>query len=402
MQPKPLKLNFENTKPDVLAGLNTAQHKAVTHKTGPLLIIAGAGTGKTAVITRRIAHIIEKKWAKPPEILALTFTEKAAAEMEVRVDELTPYGYTDMWISTFHAFGDRFLRDYAINLGLPANFKVLTAIEQAIFMRQNIYAFDLKHFRPIADPLSHIQELLTHFSRLKDELISPEDYLNYADGLQLKANSSDEKLEAEKTLELANAYSRYQELMIQSGNLDFGDQIYLTYKLIKENPRVLFECHEKFQYILVDEFQDTNFAQNELIKLLSGKDGNITVVGDDDQSIYRFRGAAISNILDFKKYYKNVAEIVLTENYRSTKEILDASYKLIQNNNPDRLEVKNGINKKLTSKKHGLAPELIFCDTLSCEADSVVEKIQDLKKQGLKNNDFAILVRANIHSEPFI
>ena len=399
---KPQQFNFDQTKTDVLAGLNAAQKKAVVHKNGPLLIIAGAGTGKTAVITRRIAHIIEKKWAKPSEILALTFTDKAAAEMETRVDELTPYGYTDMWISTFHAFGDRFLRDYAINLGLPANFKVLTGVEQAIFMRQNIYAFDLKHFRPIANPLSHIEEFLTHFSRLKDELISPEEYLSFAEKLTEKAKTSEEKLEAEKTFELANAYTRYHELMIQSGNLDFGDQIYLTYKLIKDNPKVLFDCRRKFQYILVDEFQDTNFAQNELIKLLAGKDGNITVVGDDDQSIYRFRGAAISNILDFEKFYKNVLQIVLNENYRSTNEILDASYKLIQHNNPDRLEIQNKINKKLHGQKRGPAPELLFCDTLSCEADTVAEKVVNLKKHGYQNNDFAILVRANNQSEPFL
>ena len=161
-------LKFEDEKIDVLAGLNPAQTDAVTHKDGPLLIIAGAGTGKTSVITRRIAYLIEQKIAKPSEILALTFTEKAAAEMEERVDQLVPYGYTDMQISTFHAFGDQLLRDYAIDLGLPANFKVLTGVEQAIFMRQNIYAFELEYFRPVANPLSHIEALLSHFSRLKD------------------------------------------------------------------------------------------------------------------------------------------------------------------------------------------------------------------------------------------
>ena len=242
MDDNKLKLDFSQPK-EILADLNVAQKKAVTHKTGPLLIIAGAGTGKTAVITRRIAYIIEQKWAKPSEILALTFTEKAAAEMEQRVDELTPYGYTDMWISTFHAFGDRFLRDWAIDLGLPANFKVLTATEQAIFLRQNIFAFDLYYFRPIADPLSHIQELLTHFSRLKDELIAPSEYLAWAQETRYKIQdtNSEEIVEAEKALELAKAYQRYQELMIQSGNLDFGDQIFLTYKLLKENKKVLKE-----------------------------------------------------------------------------------------------------------------------------------------------------------------
>lgn len=398
-----LQLDFLSKKKDVLSGLNDEQKKAVTHKNGPLLIIAGAGTGKTAVITRRIAHIIEQKWAHSSEILALTFTEKAAAEMEERVDQLVPYGFTDIWVSTFHAFGDRILRDYAINLGLPANFKVLTSTEQAIFMKQNIFAFDLNHFRPLANPLSHIRELLTHFSRLKDELIEPEKYLALAEQKLSEAKNGEESIEAEKTLELAKAYDRYNELMLQSGNLDFGDQIFLTYKLLKNDKKTLSDCQKKFKYILVDEFQDTNYAQNELTKLLAGKKGNITVVGDDDQSIYRFRGAAISNILDFKKDFKNCKEIVLRHNYRSTKEILASAYKLIQNNNPDRLEVANNINKKLISDKNGQPPELIFCNSLSCEADMVVEKIKELKNSGgNRYKDFAILVRANNHADPFI
>lgn len=400
-------------KDEILNGLNQEQLEAVTHKTGPLLIIAGAGTGKTTVITRRIAWLIEQKICKPSEILALTFTEKAAAEMEERVDLLVPYGYTDMWISTFHAFGDRLLRDYSLDLGLPANFKILTKTEQAIFFRENIYAFDLIHFRPIADPLSHIQSLLNHFSRLKDELISPEAYQNHIDTKIATAFKTDStrrvpvgamtEEEKEKQQELARVYGQYQELMIQSGNLDFGDQIFYTYKLLKEHPQILKDCQEKFKFILVDEFQDTNYAQNEIVKLLAGKNGNLTVVGDDDQAIYRFRGASISNILDFKKAYPQLKQVVLNNNYRSTQEILDASYKLIQNNNPDRLEVKNHINKKLVSTKQGTQPELLHCDTLSCEADTVVTKIQELAKtKGLDFNEFAILVRANNQATPFI
>ena len=409
--------SIQNPTDKILTGLNNAQKQAVTHKDGPLLIIAGAGTGKTTVITRRIAYLIEQKIAKPSEILALTFTEKSASEMEDRVDQLVPYGYTDMWISTFHAFGDRLLRDFSIDLGLPANFKVLTATEQAIFMRQNIYAFDLHYFRPIANPLSHIQAMLSHFSRLKDELITPVDYLRFAENQMagLKSNQSnnkiaqgetsqdDEIIEAERTLELANAYMRYNDLMLQAGNLDFGDQIFLTFSLLKNNKKVLSDCQKRFKYILVDEFQDTNFAQNEIVKLLASRDQNITVVGDDDQSIYRFRGASISNILDFHKTYPQAKQVVLNNNYRSTQEILDASYKLIQHNNPDRLEVQNKIDKRLVSPRHGLEPELIYCANLSCEADKTVEKIKELKKShDYAYKNFALLVRANAHAEPFI
>ncbi len=396
-------LKFEDEKINVLAGLNKPQHEAVTHKGGPLLIIAGAGTGKTSVITRRIAYLIEQKITKPSEILALTFTEKAAAEMEERVDQLVPYGYTDMSISTFHAFGDQLLRDYAIDLGLPANFKVLTGVEQAIFMRQNIYAFELEYFRPIANPLSHIEALLSHFSRLKDELITPEEYLNFAETKLSMARDEDETIEANKTIELAKTYERYQELMIQAGNLDFGDQLFYTYKILNENKKILAECQKRFKYILVDEFQDTNYAQNEIVKLLADKDKNITVVGDDDQSIYRFRGASISNILDFKKTYPSATQIVLNQNYRSTQEILDASYKLIQNNNPDRLEIQNKIDKRLVSTRHGAGPELFFCNNLSCEADQVVGRIKELKEKEHYNfNDFVLLVRANSQAEPFL
>jgi len=394
---------FEPSTEPILIGLNGAQKRAVIHKNGPLLIIAGAGTGKTTVITRRIAYLIEQKIAKPSEILALTFTEKAASEMEERVDQLVPYGYTDMWIGTFHAFGDRLLRDYSIDLGLPANFKVLTATEQAIFMRQNIYAFDLNYYRPIANPLTHIQSIITHFSRLKDELITSKQYLEFTENERTKAKTDDEILSADKNLELARAYDRYQDLMIQAGNLDFGDQLFLTHRLLKDNAKVLKDCQDRFKFILVDEFQDTNFAQHEIVKLLAKKDRNITVVGDDDQSIYRFRGASISNIMDFTTTYPQSKQIVLNENYRSSQEILDASYKLIQNNNPDRLEIKNKINKKLISNNHGAHPELLFCDNLSCEADTVVKKIQELKKKyNYKFNNFALLVRANNQAEPFI
>lgn len=384
--------------------LNQNQKRALEHKSGPLLIVAGAGTGKTTVITRKIAFIIAKKWAKPSEILALTFTDKAAAEMEERVDKLVPYGFVDTTISTFHSFGDRIIRDFAIDLGLPANFKILSKTEQAIFMQENLFAFDLNYYRPISNPTSHIEELLKHFSRLKDELIESEDYLEYAlkNLEKVKKENDVDREEAEKLLELANAYNKYQQLMLQNGNLDYGDQIFLAYKLLKENKKVRKYYQSKFKYVLVDEFQDTNFAQYQIVKTISEEHKNITVVGDDDQSIYRFRGASISNILNFKDDYPTTKQIVLNQNYRSTKEILDASYRLICHNNPDRLEIKNKINKKLISPKSGQQPELLHCETLSCEADMVAKKIDELLKKGYKYSDFAILARANNHLEPFI
>jgi DNA helicase-2/ATP-dependent DNA helicase PcrA len=390
-------------KDKLLEKLNSDQRKAVTHKEGPLLIVAGAGTGKTTVITRRIAYIIDKKWAKPSEIVALTFTEKSALEMEERVDQLVPYGFIDTQVSTFHSFASGLIRDYTLELKLPANFKVLTKSEQAIFVRENIFNLELDYYRPISNPISHIDKLLNHFSRLKDELVEPNQYLKYAQKQYENAKDKESKKEAGKTLELARAYKRYNQLLFENGKLDYGDLLFLSYKLLKNDPKIRRECQQRFKYILVDEFQDTNYAQYELVKLLTGNKKNITVVGDDDQSIYRFRGASISNILTFKDDFPSSKLIVLKQNYRSTKQILNHSYALIQHNNPDRLEFRYKIDKKLSSDRNGCKPELIYAQSLSAETDEVAKKIKEIKKsKKLKFNDFAILARANDHLKPFI
>ncbi len=385
-------------KDKLLTGLNKNQIEAITYNSGPLLIVAGAGTGKTTVITRKIAYIISKKLAKPSEIVALTFTEKAATEMEERVDQLVPYGFVDTQISTFHSFSSNLIRDYALELKLPTNFKVLSKTEQAIFLRENIYNLELDYYRPISNPISHIEDLLSHFSRLKDELVTGDDYIKYA-----KAIDTTDRDEKKRIVELANAYKKYNDLMAQNGKLDYGDLIFLAHKLLESDKKVRRECHNKYKYILVDEFQDTNYAQYQLVKLLVDNDKNLTVVGDDDQSIYKFRGASVSNILTFQKDFSSSKLIVLNQNYRSTKQILNHCYSLIQHNNPDRLEYKYKINKKLSSNKNGDDPQFLYSQSLSAEADSVIKKIRNLKtKLKLKYKDFAILARANDHLEPFI
>jgi DNA helicase-2/ATP-dependent DNA helicase PcrA len=245
--------------------------------------------------------------------------------------------------------------------------------------------------------------MIQHFSRLQDEDIDVKEYLEFAKRLKKKAKTKEEKLEAKKTLELAKAFKVYEELKIKKGFMDFGDLIVKTLRLFRERPNVLKEYQEKFKYILVDEFQDTNFAQNELAILLSKKDRNITVCGDDDQSIYRFRGAAVSNIFQFKKHFKKKATVVLTKNYRSAQEILDKAYQLIQNNNPDRLEVFEKVDKKLISQRKDAMGELgfIHADRVENEAEAVTRKIKELVDDGYDYKDFAILVRANNHAEPF-
>ncbi|MFC1686646.1 ATP-dependent helicase [Patescibacteria group bacterium] len=395
----------------LLENLNPEQIKAVTHKNGPLLVIAGAGTGKTMVITRRVAWLIEQKIAKPEEILALTFTDKAASEMEERVDQLVPYGYTDTFIGTFHSFGDQLIRDNHLELGLTADFRVLSQAEQILFVKENLFKFRLKDLLPLGNPEKFIPALLKIISRAKDEEIMPEDYKKYLkSGAPLKKgdrgiDSNAEELEFARQEEVANFYETYQKLLQENNYLDFGDQIILLLKLFRKRPDLLKEYQEKFKYILVDEYQDTNYAQNELVKLLAKKHQNITVVGDDDQSIYKFRGAAISNIIQFEKSFPKAKKIVLTQNYRSTQEILNNAYNLIQHNNPDRLEVQSKINKKLTAylKKKGELKHYSFEKDYE-EADWVAEKILELKNKNkkLKFNDFAILTRANSHAEQFV
>jgi len=392
----------------VLEGLNKEQVQAVTHKEGPLLIIAGAGTGKTRVITQRIAWLINEGLAKTDEILALTFTDKAAKEMQERVDILMPYGYTDIWISTFHAFGDRLLRENSLVAGLNPDFKVLSRPEAAVFFREHLFEFPLEYYRPLAEPTRFIEALISFFSRAKDEDISAKDYFKYAQDFMIKAKAGpkdEAALElAAQQMEVAGAYAKYQELLAREGLVDFGNQFYLSLQLLREHPLVLQNYQKQFKYILVDEFQDTNFAQFQIVKLLAGSAKNITVVADDDQCIYRWRGAAYSNVLNFIQEYSGAKQITLIRNYRSTQAILDSAYQLIQYNNPERFEIKAKIDKHLIGlTKGGRKPEHLHFDTYSTEADKVSKIIKEKVGSGeFRFRDFAILVRSNSDAQGFI
>ncbi len=394
--------------------LNNQQLQAIKHGRGPLLIIAGAGTGKTTVITERFKWLILKNLAKPSEILALTFTEKAAQEMEERVDQAMPYGYTQMWISTFHAFCDRVLRDEGVHIGLDPTFRLMTEAESVLFLRQHLFDLPLNYFRPRGNPTKFIEGMLQHFNRIRDEDVSASEYLRFAktQNSKLKTQNYNVKLkakeiEANKLLELAGAFKKYQELKEKEGVMDFADLISNTLRLFRERPNVLRQYQKQFKYILVDEFQDTNIAQYELVKLLAppGKKANLAVVGDDSQSIYKFRGAAVSNILQFQEEYKTAKMVTLIKNYRSTQTILNHAYQLIKHNDPDTLEVKLGIDKNLkTVRKVKETPiEFIHTSRVEDEAERVIGEIKKLRNGGKYQwKDFAILVRANDHSEPFI
>lgn len=387
--------------------LNRQQKQAITHVHGPLLIIAGAGTGKTTVITERIKYLIQEKTIDPQNIFAATFTEKAATEMLERLDLVMPLGYQEPWLGTFHSLCDRILKLEALEIGLDPGYRIITPVEQWMLIKKHLFEFDFKYYRPLGNPTKFISALIKYFSRAQDEDTNPQQMMNFAKKKKNQAETKAQKQEAEKLMELAVTYGQYQQLKIKESMMDFGDLINQTINLFRKRNSILKKYQDLFTHVLVDEFQDTNFSQYQLIKLLSPapSNPNLVVVGDDDQSIYKFRGASVSNILQFKKEYPKTKQVVLTKNYRSFEPIINKSYLLIQNNNPDRLEYKLKIRKKLkaTRKEKFKTPLIIKADNGHNEVDFVVSKI--LKLAGERNytyKDFAILTRANSHLDPFV
>ncbi|AHB40572.1 TPA: PD-(D/E)XK nuclease family protein [candidate division WWE3 bacterium] len=383
--------------------INEEQIKVINHKKGHLLVVAGAGTGKTRVITERIKNLIETEGIKPKEILALTFTEKAAGEMVERTGDAMPLGYEEPWISTFHSFSDRILRAEGIEIGIDPGYKLLSSPEQWILLRKNLFDLGLKYFRPLGNPTKFISAILKFISRLQDENVSPEDFEKFVQSTSL------ENEEKERIFELAHVYTEYTRLKLEKSKMDFGDLITWTLKLFKERPHILEKYRKQFKHVLLDEFQDTNFAQYELIKLLCPlemEDRSLVVVGDDSQSIYKFRGAAVSNILQFMEDYPKAERVTLLKNYRSGQKVLDPSYKLIVNNNPDTLESKLGISKELISqiKTKGISPEICQAEGLEDEVGFVIKKIYEVlgKEPEYTYKDVAILARANSHLDPFL
>ncbi len=407
----------------ILEGLNQAQREAVMHGIGPMMILAGAGTGKTRVITTRIVQLIDSGLAKPSEILALTFTEKATSEMIERLDLMMPLGYEEMWVKTFHGFSERVLRERGHEIGLDPEFKILSKMEQWNFLRRNLFKFPLKYYRPLGNPAKYLSFFMQHFDRLKDEFISPEEFLEYAELKLVAAGGADRNIESEigvtddqkadyeeavKQHEMAQLYKSYQEAMAYEGYMDFGDLVFYTLKLLETRPSVAREFSERFKFLMVDEFQDTNYVQTRLALVLARAHGNIVVVGDDDQSIYRWRGASLSNITQFLKVYPEARRVVLHENYRSRQEILDAAYKLIQNNNPNRLEVTSGLSKKLVAGRKfekelpKTAVELRVFDSYLEEVGTIAQDIiTGTSKGGRKFSDYAILGRTNSHLKAY-
>ena len=402
-------------QPDILGGLTGEQRRAVEHTAGPLLVVAGAGTGKTHVLTARIVHLITSRAAKPHEILAVTFTERAAAEMQERVDVNTPIGLNDAVIRTFHGFGDEVFREFALELGRSGDLRVLSPAEQVILVREHLYgcatcetALPLKRYRPAGDPLQHVRALLDLFGRARDEDVSPEAYLSFArslrDGVGEAIDAAVKADEAAMHEELAATYDAYTRVKEKHGVVDFGDQIALTLRLLRDHAAAAARLRARFRYILVDEFQDTNDAQFELLRLLAEPHRNITVVGDDDQSIFAWRGGTLRNFDRFREAYPEHRTVTLIDNRRSPQDLLDAAYRLISKN-ADRLESALGIDKRLRGRPVDDSPAVDHIQKLtgSEEADAVAERIAtEAVRRQRRYGDFAILVRNNADATPFL
>jgi DNA helicase-2/ATP-dependent DNA helicase PcrA len=376
--------------------LNDGQQKVVDHNNGPLLVVAGAGTGKTRVIVEKINKLLESN-TDPSSILAVTFTEKAAAEMLERVlasrSELLP----ELAIMTFNGFGDAMLREFGIHIGLPRNFRLLSDQAQVVFFRERIDEFQLDYFLPLtASPDGIIGDILQLFGRLKQNIITPETYQTFA--AELPSADETETLHKRKHQELADAYATYTRLARTENVIDYDDQIFLTIQLLEQRPNVRSQLQQRYQTLFIDEFQDTNPMQSRLIDLLyAGKPQSLIVVGDDDQSIYGWRGATLQNILSFKERYSDTKQAALTVNYRSGQAILDAAYKLIQHNNPNRLETSLNINKHLTSKQPGNSPALKRFTDIDAELAWLADDVNDrLSKLGTDEPiSIAVLARSN-------
>jgi len=371
--------------------LNAAQKQAVDTIDGPVLVVAGAGTGKTRVITERIAHLIEKG-VEPTSILALTFTEKAAGEMLDRVNASKVGVTLDTTIATFNRFGNDLLEAYGSEWGL-GRLKLLGDTGQLVFLREHLDEFELDYFAPVSNPDGQLELLANYVSLLKQQLVTSEQYAAYAD--ELPHDGADERLEQQKHQELACFFGTYLSLCRREQMIDYDDQIYLTIELLEARPNIMKALRERYHYILVDEFQDTNPMQSKLVDLLAGVSQNIMVVGDDDQSIYGWRGATLANILDFKTSYLKSKEVTLTQNYRSTQAILDSAYRLIQYNNPNRLEVMNKIDKRLLSQTKGSSPQLQHFTSYDAELAWVAEDIQRRLAAGQAPGSIAVLARRN-------
>ena len=359
---------------DILKGLNEKQYEAVKTINGPCLVIAGAGSGKTKVLTHKIAYLLEEKGLKPWDILAITFTNKAANEMKERIENLIGNGINDMWVGTFHSICVRILRRLIDRIGFDSSFIIFDTSDQRTLIKNCLK--DLQ----IDDKLFTDRSVLSEISNAKNAMLEPEQYAARA-----KNDYRKEKI--------ATIYELYQTSLKENNAIDFDDIINYTIKIFKENEDIIEYYSNKFKYVLVDEYQDTNKAQFTLIKMLAAKHGNITVVGDNDQGIYSFRGADISNILNFEKDFKGTKVIKLEQNYRCTQNILEVANAVISNN-------EKKYKKELwTENEQGSLAKVYLADNEYDEGSYIANEIERLRREEYyKYTDFAVLYRMNTQS----
>jgi DNA helicase-2/ATP-dependent DNA helicase PcrA len=403
----------------LLAGLDRRQRQAVTHPDGPLLVLAGPGTGKTEVITRRVAWLIASRKARSAEILALTFTERAADEMQSRVDVLVPYGQANTAIHTFHAFGDRLLREHGHLIGRSMEPRVIGHPEAAVLLRDHLFELGLERFLPLGDPTRFLMGLVELFGRAKEQGVRPDDLATYASDLAAGAQAAvgldaDEAAhdavaalldEAAAHAEVARAFGAYQRLLAERSLVDHGDQVAEAVRLLEERPAARMALRARYRFIVVDETQDANPQQLALVRLLAGPAGNVTFVGDDDQAIYAFRGARGEGMTELAFAYPSLRHVVLRRNYRSRKPILEASRSLIGHNDPLRHGAGRDLDRSLTAVRRARRPALVRYHAYASaadEADAVATEILDRLKRGASPDSIAVLVRTNADAAPVL
>lgn len=369
--------------------LNNAQKAAVEHLDGPALVVAGAGTGKTRVITQRIAHLIGIGKAEPQEILALTFTEKAAREMAERLYDQIGWRSYQVAVLTFNAFGSELLGRYASHIGRSVSGGLLNDTQKALLLQQNIERVELSYYGPHSNIFEFLIGVVDYIGRLQNAGIGSAQYTKYASGLKPGAEMHPQDIAEQQ--DLAKLYELYEQLKEESGTYDFNDQLLLPLKILQQRKNLALRLSKQYKYVLVDEYQDTNKLQDDLLRSFITKEGNLFAVGDDDQAIYGFRGAEIGNILNFVDHFNVEKPLALTENYRSGQEILDSAYRLIKHNDPNRLESKLGINKKLSSSKKGSSIEFKLFESPTDELSGIAEEVQLRVEEGVEPKDIAVL-----------
>lgn len=377
-----------------LSDLNPQQRQAVTHKDGPMLVVAGAGTGKTQVITQRIAWLIESGAAKPTEILALTFTEKAAQEMEDRLYDLIGWQSFQVALMTFHAFGTELLGRYASHIGRSIRGGLLNETQKALLIQQHIERAKLEYYGPQHSLFEFAESVVRYINALQNAGVSPKEYEAFCQKLS-RQKTERHQLEIAEERDMARLYQLYDDIKLETGTFDYYDQLALSLEILKQRPNLASKLQREYHYVLVDEYQDTNKVQDDLLRAFIPKSGNIFAVGDDDQAIYGFRGADVANILNFSAHFNLKNPIVLTENYRSGQEILDAAYRLIKHNDPERLEARLKLNKQLKAQCTGSKVDFEPFASGQDEISGVVAAIAAKVKQGQPASDVAVLASSH-------